>query len=183
MDENDRHDDVNEQEMNVNPCPNGFMYTIMPGDTIYRLSLRFNVSVDAILRANPGIDPDNLRIGQRICIPIKPIPECPNGFLYIIQPGDTFYKLAQRFGVSVDAIIAANPGVNPNNLQIGQRICIPIRPIPECPGGFPYIIRAGDTFYKLAQRFGVSVNDIIAANPGVNPNNLQIGQRVCIPFN
>ena len=52
-------------------------------------------------------------------------PPCPNGFLYTIQPGDTYFLLAQRFGTTVAAIQAANPGVDPNNLQIGQVICIP----------------------------------------------------------
>ncbi|MBZ2175828.1 LysM domain-containing protein, partial [Schnuerera sp. xch1] len=88
---------------------------------------RFGVSVDAIIRANPGVDPNRLQIGQRICIPRPgtPTPPCPNGFLYSIRAGDTFFLLAQRFGVSVDAIIRANPGVDPNRLQIGQLICIP----------------------------------------------------------
>jgi LysM repeat protein len=45
--------------------------------------------------------------------------------LYTIQAGDTFFTLAQRFGTTVQAIQQANPGVNPNNLQIGQQICIP----------------------------------------------------------
>lgn len=52
----------------------------------------------------------------------------------------------------------------------------------QCPmGTFPYIIKAGDTFYNLANRYRVLVDDIIQANPGVNPNMLRIGQIVCIP--
>ncbi len=79
------------------------------------------------MRANPGVDPNNLQIGQIICIPraMPPVPPCPYGFYYTVQPGDTFYKLSQRFGVSVEALMRANPGVDPNNLQIGQIICIP----------------------------------------------------------
>jgi LysM repeat protein len=51
-----------------------------------------------------------------------------------------------------------------------------------CPAGTtPYIIRAGDTFFSLARRFNTTVQAIIAANPGVDPNRLQIGQRICIP--
>jgi len=86
--------------------------------------------------------------------------------------------------VTVSQIAAANPGVDPNRLQVGQQICIPgVEPPPtECPAGTsPYIIQAGDTFFGLAQRFGVTVNDIIAANPGVDPNRLRVGQQICIP--
>ncbi|NLY29612.1 MAG: LysM peptidoglycan-binding domain-containing protein, partial [Firmicutes bacterium] len=49
----------------------------------------------------------------------------------------------------------------------------------SCPG-FSYTIRAGDTFFRLAQRFGTTVAASQAANPGVDPNNLQIGQVICI---
>ena len=113
---------------------------------------------------------------------------CPTGtFPYTIKAGDTFYKLSIRFNVPLDAILRANPGVDPNNLQIGQVVCIPSRPtppippVPPCPGGFYYTIKAGDTLYSIAQMFNVSVQELMAANPGVDPNNLQIGQVICVP--
>ncbi|WP_416197123.1 MAG: LysM repeat-containing protein [Sporanaerobacter sp.] len=171
----------------VPPCPGGFYYTIKAGDTFYKLSIRFNVPLDAILRANPGVDPNNLQIGQVVCIPsrpappIPPVPPCPGGFYYTIKAGDTLYSIAQMFNVSVQELMAANPGVDPNNLQIGQVICVPSRPVPPCPGGFYYTIKAGDTFYSIAQMFNVSVQELMAANPGVDPNNLQIGQVICVP--
>lgn len=56
--------------------------------------------------------------------------QCPaNHYPYVIQPGDTLNYIAGRLGVSVAGILAANPGVNPYALRIGQRICIP-RPCP-----------------------------------------------------
>ncbi|WP_418791552.1 LysM peptidoglycan-binding domain-containing protein [Phosphitispora sp. TUW77] len=173
------------QQAGPPPCPGGKYYTIQPGDTLYQISRFFNVSVDDILMANPGLDPDNLMIGQVICIPgVAPPAQCPAGTTpYIIQAGDTYYSLAIRFNTTVAAIIAANPGVDPNNLMIGQRICIPqALPPAQCPAGTtPYIIQAGDTYYSLAIRFNTTVAAIIAVNPGVDPNNLMIGQRICIP--
>ncbi|GMG97419.1 LysM peptidoglycan-binding domain-containing protein [Tepidimicrobium xylanilyticum] len=166
-------------------CPNGFFHVIRAGDTYFRLSQQYGVSVDAIIRANPGVDPNRLQIGQRICIPggTPPLPPCINGFYYTIRAGDTIFALSQRFNVSVEAIIGANPGINPNNLQIGQTICIPraVTPGPPCPNGFLYSIRAGDTLFAIGQRFNVSVDAIIRANPGIDPNNLRIGQVICIP--
>ncbi|MBU5438758.1 LysM peptidoglycan-binding domain-containing protein [Tissierella sp. MSJ-40] len=171
-------------------CPTGtFSYTIKSGDTLYKLAMTYNTTVEAIMAVNPGIDPNNLQIGQRICIPRGTMPPptstCPTGtFSYTIRSGDTFYLLAIRYNTTVEAIMAANPGVDPNNLQIGQRICIPGRvpPTPTCPTGtFSYTIRSGDTFYLLAIRYNTTVEAIMAVNPGVDPNNLQIGQRICIP--
>lgn len=51
-------------------CPPGSRtYTIQPGDTLFRIAQMFNTTVDAIIRANPGIAPNSLRVAQIICIP------------------------------------------------------------------------------------------------------------------
>lgn len=65
----------------------------------------------------------------------RQVPACPGGMLYTIRPGDSFFSLAQRFNTTVEAIVAANPGVDPDRLQVGQVICLPpgvTGPIP-CP--------------------------------------------------
>lgn len=105
---------------------------------------------------------------------------CPvNSMPYTIKHGDTFYLIARTYGLPLSVLLAANPGVDPNRLYIGQVICVPS---PTCPvGTTPHVIARGDTFYTLAIRFNTSVNAIKRANPNVNPNNLQIGQIVCIP--
>lgn len=110
------------------------------------------------------------------------VPLCPGGTLYTIQPGDTLYFLAQQFGTSVNSILNANPGLNPRNLQVGQQICIPVpEPVTCPPGTSPYIIKRGDTLSAIAQRLGINLQDLITANPGIDPRNLQIGQRICVP--
>lgn len=108
---------------------------------------------------------------------------CPRGTIpYKVKAGDTFDALARRFNTTIAAISAANPGVNPKNLQINQSICIPIRrSIATCPPANRYIIQAGDTFSKLAQKYGLSVGRITALNPGADPLNLQAGQIICLP--
>lgn len=103
-------------------------------------------------------------------------PHCPSGGFIVIRPGDTLYSIARRFNVSVDALLAANPGVNPDFLQIGQQICVPTLPTPTitCPGP-TYTVRRGDTLFSLARILGTSVQAILAANPGINPQFLEVG--------
>ena len=167
----------------VPTCPGGFYYTIRAGDTFYKIAQQYNISVDALIKANPGVNPNRLQIGQVICIPIAapPAPSCPGGFNYTIRAGDTLYEIARRYNITVQQLIAANPGIDPNRLQIGQVICIPRAQVPSCPGGFYYTVRSGDTLYIIAQRYNIPLQQLIAANPGIDPNRLQIGQVICIP--
>jgi LysM repeat protein len=172
-------------------CGEGLIpYTIRAGDTLYALARQNNVSVEVLLRLNPGIDPNSLRVGQTVCLPPPGATQpstvnCPPGLTrYRIQPGDTFYSIAAKSGTTVARIESANPGVNPNSLIVGQLICIP-GPTPA-PGVCPapsrqYVVQPGDTFYSIAQKFAVSVARIEGANPAVNPNNLMPGQVICIP--
>lgn len=65
---------------------------------------------------------------------LRAVPPCPAGSTaYTVRPGDTFYTLARRLGNTVAAIAALNPGVNPDALQIGQRICVPSARLPQPP--------------------------------------------------
>ncbi|MGE5557557.1 MAG: LysM peptidoglycan-binding domain-containing protein [Bacillota bacterium] len=168
------------------PCPGGFSHTIVTGDTFFSLARRYGIAVAALTAANPGVDPDRLQIGQQICIPAPaPRPQpCP-GSLYSIKPGDTFIGLARRFGYTLDAILAANPGVDPNRLQIGQQICLPPSPgggpFP-CFGGSIYIVQPGDTLFAIARKFGLSLAALLQANPEIaDPDRIVAGQAVCIP--
>ncbi len=171
----------------VPPCPGGTLYVIRPGDTLYRISRSRGIPLDDLVDANPGIDPARLEVGQQICIPGEAPepgdPSCPGGQLYRIQSGDTFYRLSRRFNVSLDDLVAANPNVDPNALQVGQVVCIPgVAPEPpeECPG-IEYTIRSGDTLYVLARRYNTTVDAILQYNPGIDPERLRVGQVICIP--
>ena len=111
------------------PCPQKNFYNVRPGDTLNEIAQRFNVSLDDLIEANPGVDPDALNVGQVICIPLATLPvACPQGSItYIIRPGDNFYRIALRFNIAVADVVRANPNVNPNALLVGQRICVPRR--------------------------------------------------------
>ncbi|MBQ5743011.1 MAG: peptidoglycan-binding protein [Clostridia bacterium] len=71
-----------------------------------------------------GLSPDGV-VGARTWAALEPY---LMGYqTYLIRPGDTFFDLAQRFNTTVAAIETANPNLNPNQLQIGQRVIIPLR--------------------------------------------------------
>ena len=104
------------------PCPSGQYWRVAEKDTLYLIALRTGTTVEELLRLNPGIDPDNLQIGQLICLPEK---LCPSGVFWVVAAGDTLYSIARATGTTVEKLRELNPGVDPENLQIGQAICLP----------------------------------------------------------
>ncbi len=118
---------------------------------------------------------------------------------YTIQPGDTLAALSRKFGVSIQAIAAANNIVNPNLIYAGQSLIIPDgtsstspdqppaappAPAPAPPGpttGETYVVKPGDTLTRIAVAHGVTVASLIQANGLSNPNLIYAGQILTIP--
>ncbi len=110
---------------------------------------------------------------------------CPIGSSpYEIRPGDTLSIISKKTGVPLSDILLLNPFINPEDLQIGQIICLgqANRPDIRCASGNYYVVRKGDSVYSIAQSFEITTNDIFAANPNLT-ENLFIGQILCIPQN
>lgn len=173
-------------------------YVVQPGDSVWTVAKKLGVSPRLLVRANTGIDPDRLSLGQRLAVPVKPVlAEAPKtdtptlsapagGKGHILAQGDNFWTVARRLGVRVSDLRAANPGLDPRKLQPGQTVTIPDAPAtsetaanPSSDGG--YAVADGDNLWKIARRFGVSVTALKKANAGVRPDRLQPGQRLAIP--
>jgi uncharacterized protein YkwD len=102
-----------------------------------------------------------------------------------VTPDDTLWDIAMGYGISVNTLMAANPGVNPQRLQNGQVLVIPgaegAAPIAASAPSTPYTIRQNDTLWTIAAGFGISVDTLTAANPGVDPKLLRTGQVLTVP--
>lgn len=119
-----------------------------------------------------------------VAVPAAAQQPCASG--YTIRAGDTIREIATRCGVTVPALIAANPGLMDNqDLEAGGRLRMPppgMRPSPfEACGGF-YTVRPGDTLEEVAEKCGLTVPLLIAVNPGLeDPDNMTAGARLRIP--
>ncbi|WP_350343443.1 LysM peptidoglycan-binding domain-containing protein [Proteinivorax tanatarense] len=183
-------------------CPHNFQgrYTVQRGDTMFLIAKRFRVSLQSLINANPHIaNPNAIFPGDVLCVPkvTPPHPprvptDCPPGFKrrYTVTSSDTMFLIAKRFGVSLQALINANPHIpNPNVIFPGDVLCVPGKEpsgrIPQtCPPNFQgrYTVRTGETMFLIAQKFGVSLQALINANPHIpNPNQLVPGDVLCVP--
>jgi membrane-bound lytic murein transglycosylase D len=118
-----------------------YIYVIKSGDTLSALARHYQVSVDLIEQANPGVKPNSLRIGQRLLIPalrdVSPyigarpnnekIPLNTTQFTdeYIVKKGETLWSIASKYRITPDALANANGmGLN-DTLSIGKRLKVP----------------------------------------------------------
>jgi LysM repeat protein len=112
------------------------------------------------------------------------------GSEYMIVQGDTLAVIAKKNGVSLSALQAANPGVVPTKLQIGQKIVIPPA-APASMGSAPmstgldagvtiYTVKSGDTLTKIAKAHGSTVKAIQKEN-GMVTTGIKVGQKLKIP--
>ncbi len=95
---------------------------------------------------------------------------------YTVQEGDTLSDIAERFGVSADAIVWANDGVDsPDFLAVGQQLIVP--PV----SGILHTVLLGDTLIDIAATYKAALESIIAANALEEPYLISIGQLLVVP--
>ncbi|MGQ9667825.1 MAG: LysM peptidoglycan-binding domain-containing protein, partial [Anaerolineae bacterium] len=105
-------------------------YTVAAGDTLSGLAKRFGVPLHALLETNALEEDAVLRVGQVLTIPAAEAAPAPAGNMevYEVQAGDTLSGIAARFGVPIGDIMKANDIEDPELLQIGQVLHIPLAP-------------------------------------------------------
>jgi LysM repeat protein len=138
-------------------------YTVKSGDTLAAIADRFGVSLDDLRAANPDLDPASLSVGDSVRLPALPDD----------LPPPTATAPAAEPTATVDAIPTEPPAPEPTATP-------EISPTPSSLGQ-SYVVQSGDIPVAIAERFGITVEALIAANPGINPNNLQVGQVLVIP--
>jgi LysM repeat protein len=108
--------------------------------------------------------------------------------VYVVQPGDNLFRIGLRYGLAAQQIASANNLSSVSQIVVGQRLIIPAPGAASAPAYSPasaaqsyYVVGAGEGLYRIALRYGVSVQALAAANSITNVNQVYIGQRLVIP--
>ncbi len=147
-------------------------YTVKAGDTLYSIAKKYGLTVSELKQLN-NLTSDILSIGQVLNISNSNTSLPSN--TYIVKSGDSLYSIAKKYGITVDALKSAN-GKTSNLLSIGEILVIPTTTATTRT----YTVKAGDSLWKIATTYGVSVNALKQAN-GLSSDLLSIGQVLVIP--
>ncbi len=172
-------------------------HRVQRGDTLYRISLIYNVSVDEIIAVNGLATPNVLVPGLDLRIPVgvraaynadeASAAEAPatEPVRHTVAFGDTLAQIAIKYDVTLDGLIAANGIANPDAIEVGQVLVIPLpgaaaRPEPA-EAATVHTVVVGETLPEIAMRYNVTLHTLAVANQISNPNRIFPGLVLTIP--
>lgn len=166
------------------------VHVVSPKETVYGLTKLYNVTEADLLKANPGLAENGLKIGDELIIPIKqaivtpskPSASAPkNSKVHVVEAKETKYSISKQYNVSIEDLEKLNPEIK-DGLQIGFSLKIPkeiiekadkveVKPnaaiiaIPIKPNMVSYEVKSKETLYGIANKTGYSQEELMALNP------------------
>lgn len=165
------------------------IHVVAWGDTMFSIARRYGTTVDAIQAANSLADPTHIYAGQRLTIPIADAPAAPAeaGATHTVQAGENLYRIALRYGTTVQALSDLNGIYNPDQVVAGQTLIIPGSPTTPSMAYQPqhasttHEIQPGETLASIAHRYDVALWTLVRINNVANPALVVPGQMLVIP--
>ena len=152
-------------------------YVVQKGDSLWGISKKYNVSIEDLKKTN-NLTNNLLSIGQILTIPTNE--ELSEYKTYIVQKGDTLYKIASNNNVTVKKLLDYN-NLSSTNLSVGQIINIPLVEQEIIKEDYiTYTVQKNDTLYSIASKYNTTVDNLKTLN-NLNTNLLSIGQVLKIP--
>ncbi|MBM5784172.1 MAG: LysM peptidoglycan-binding domain-containing protein [Cyanobacteria bacterium K_DeepCast_35m_m1_288] len=171
-------------------------YTVKPGETLSEIAERYGTSVQRLMQLNGLRSPQDLWAGSRIQVPGATAARPSSGgggthtttvnANYTVKPGETLSELAERYGTSVQRLMQLNNLRGPQDLWAGSRIQVPITRTTTAAAPKPAVnknatqhkVQSGETLSVIADRYGVSMQNLIALNGISNPNQVEVGRTL-----
>ncbi len=172
-------------------------HKVQRGETISGIAERYNTTIGAIQRSN-GISGNTIRAGDYLTIPVatKPLSAYSKSaparraatqnreragqrYEHVVRAGESFWTISRRFGVSVRELAAWNAMAPGDTLSVGQTLVVWSEQAAPAVGPadrdltrkLNYTVRSGDSLYRIAQRFRVTVSDLVRWN-GISRNKI-----------
>ena len=165
------------------PVVRSDLLIVEAGDTFSGIAAAWGFDLGAFKAANPGINYDVIFPGDLLKVPsgtAAPRQVVGAPVQCVVDPGDTLSGIAAQFGVDINAVIALNGIADPNRIFPGQVLNLPgSGPAAPAPAAVSQcIVEPGDTLSGIAVQYGVPLDQIIRANPGIDPDLIHPGQVI-----
>lgn len=165
-------------------------YTVKRGDTLWAIARRYGTSIEEIVSVNNIANSNLIYPGQilRIITNTKVEGKETRGtgsIIYTVKRGDSLSKIAFEYGVTVNQIVSLNNIQNPNLIYPGERLRITAISMPsyskkEYNDYKKYVVRRGDSLWRISRWYGVSVDYLVNLNNIKNPRLIYPGQIIYI---
>lgn len=188
----------------------GEMHVVQPGETLFRIALRYGVDVNTLAQANNIVNTGQINAGQTLVIPsgiLQPPPAVPAAppvdagapVYHTVQRGENLAAIARSYGLTPEQLAQLNNLINPNLIYAGQELIVsgtpsqptgetqPIEnvpiaePVQPAPSPSTYVVQRGDRLGTIAEQFGISWLDLAQANNIFNADHIEVGQQLIIP--
>nr|WP_301288387.1 LysM peptidoglycan-binding domain-containing protein [Natronospira proteinivora] len=105
---------------------------------------------------------------------------------HVLRRGETLSHVADRYGVGLSELVSANNLQNPHRVRVGQRLTLPGQAAAATARGAGardgvHVLRRGESLSLVADRYDISLSELIAANDLANPHRVRQGQRLTLP--
>lgn len=190
-------------------------HTVVEGESIYSIAKKYKVSESDIYELNPKSKGALLQLKTVLLIPNKNSKSKDNKEVtssknvvketHTVEPGESLYKIAKKYDISLQKLKELNPDIKPEAIQIGDKIVIATKKetpktkqqpievvnIANAPvnkdgnlcldelGNQVHTVTKGETLYKLSRKYKVSISDLEEMNPEIVAN-LPIGYEVIV---
>ena len=173
------------------------VHEVTAGQSLYSIAKQYDITVEDLLEWNGLRKNEPINPGQRLMV-VAPFemsttdeyvespvaPASGNERKHVVEPDDTYYSISRKYGIDIGEVLERNQLNVDMPIKPGQELVIPSVPqkaasIPTQTSSNTYTVQAGDTFYKIARHFNISVEKLMEINNKERPD-LSIGETLKI---
>ena len=171
----------------------GAVHVVQPGESLSQIAVRYGVTMGALAAANGIGNTNYIYTGQQLIIPDgsdgSNLYSTVDSSYVTVGRGDSLSVIASAYGMSTNELMQLNGLTNPNHIWVGQQLLvrggsgaavIDKSYAPVMSDGTIHVVQRGDTLSRIAQRYGLSLQQIMTINGISNPNHVYVGQRLLV---